>query len=94
LTLPRGTGPAEAYLVPEVREFAHLHPEFDGSLHVALPTHLAADVVAKGWGTPHPWAGSRLTAGFTLVFGPRDLAELEIVAAIVATSHAYAAQAT
>jgi phospholipase/carboxylesterase len=91
LTLPEGEGPAEAYLVPEVREFAHLHPTYDGSLHLALPTNLAADVVAQGWGTPHPWAGSRLTAGFTLVFGPRDEAELEIVAGIVQTSHGYAA---
>jgi phospholipase/carboxylesterase len=91
LSLPAGHGPAEAFLVPEVREFAHLHPDHDGSLHLALPPHLAADVVAKGWGTPHPWAGSRLTAGFTLVFGPRDAAELEIVGSIVAASHAYAA---
>lgn len=91
LSLPDGHGPAEAFLVPEVREFAHLHPAHDGSLHLALPPHLAADVVTKGWGTPHPWAGSRLTAGFTLVFGPRDAAELDIVGSIVATSHAYAA---
>ena len=91
LSLPTGHGPAEAFLVPEVREFAHLHPDHDGSLHLALPPRLAADVVAKGWGTPHPWAGSRLTAGFTLVFGPRDAAELEIVGSIVAASHAYAA---
>jgi phospholipase/carboxylesterase len=91
LTLPEGHGPAEAFLVPEVREFAHLHPGYDGSLHLALPPQLAADVVAKGWGTPHPWAGSRLTAGFTLVFGPRDAAELDVVEGIVAASHAYAA---
>lgn len=90
LTLPEGTGPDEAYLVPEVREFAHLHPAHDGSLHLALPTNQAADVVAKGWGTPHPWAGSRLTPGFTMVFGPRDEVELDIVTAIVAASHAYA----
>lgn len=91
LSLPAGHGPAEAFLVPQGREFAHLHPDHDGSLHLALPPHLAADVVAKGWGTPHPWAGSRLTAGFTLVFGPRDAAELEIVGSIVSASHAYAA---
>lgn len=94
LTLPDGAGPDAAYLVPEAREFAHLHPEYDGSLHVALPRNFAADVVAKGWGTPHPWAGSRLTDGFTLVFGPRDEAELEIIAGIVTASHAFAAGAT
>lgn len=91
LTLPGGRGPAAAYLVPEAREFAHLHPGYDGSLHLALPQHLAAEVVAKGWGAPHPWAGSRLTVGFTLVFGPRDAAELDVVEGIVRASHAYAA---
>jgi phospholipase/carboxylesterase len=91
LTLPAGRGPAAAYLVPEVREFAHLHPDYDGSLHLALPQQLATDVVVKGWGTPHPWAGSRLTAGFTLVFGPRDTAELDVVEGIVRASHGYAA---
>jgi phospholipase/carboxylesterase len=90
LTLPAGTGPNDAFLVPDAREFALLHPTHDGSLHLALPADLAADVVAKGWGTPHPWAGSRLIGGFTMVFGPRDAAELEIVAGIVAASHAYA----
>lgn len=90
LVLGESTGPAEAFLVPQVREFAHLHPAYDGSLHLALPTDQAADVVAHGWGTPHPWAGSRLTLGFTMVFGPRDDAELEVVAGIVAASHAYA----
>jgi len=94
LTLPDGTGPDEAYLVPEVREFAHLHPTHDGSLHLALPTAQAADLVAKGWGTPHPWAGSRLTPGFTMVFGPRDETELDIVTGIVTASHAYASDAT
>jgi phospholipase/carboxylesterase len=93
LTLPAGSGPDDAYLVPEVREFVHLHPGYDGSLHLALPPDQAHDVIARGWGTPHPWAGSRLTAGFTLVFGPRDADELETVAGIVAASHAYASGA-
>jgi phospholipase/carboxylesterase len=93
LVLPDGAGPDEAFLVPEVREFAHLHPEHDGSLHLALPAALAADVVVKGWGTPHPWAGTRLTDGFTLVFGPRDADEVDVVAGIVTASHAFASGA-
>lgn len=90
LTLDEPTGPAHAFLVPQAAEFAHLHPAYDGSLHLALPPAQAADLVARGWGTPHPWAGTRLTPGFVMVFGPRDTAELEIVAGIVAASHAYA----
>ena len=88
--LAGGAGPADAYLVPQAHEFAHLHPGYDGSLHLALPPEHAADLVAHGWGTPHPWAGTRLTAGFVLLFGPRDESELEVVAGVVAASHAWA----
>jgi phospholipase/carboxylesterase len=83
-------GPDDAFLVPQVGEFAHLHPAHDGSLHVAHPPALAADVLAKQWGVAHPLAGLRITPGMVMVFGPRDEAELEVVAAIVATSHAWA----
>ena len=89
-TLPDGTGPHEAYLVPQVREFAHLHPAHDGSLHLALPAARAADLVVHGWGVPHPWAGTRLSAGFVMLFGPRDEAELETVAGVVTEAYEYA----
>ncbi|MBW8795369.1 MAG: hypothetical protein JF597_17725 [Streptomyces sp.] len=83
-------GPAEAFLVPEAGEFAHLHPEGDGSLHVALPVHLAAEAVEQGWAVAHPLAGIQLAPGMVLVYGPRDEAELDVVTAIVTTSHAWA----
>lgn len=83
-------GPADAFLVPQAGEFAHLHPEYDGSLHIALPAALAADLVLHGWGTPHPWAGTRLAPGFVMLFGPRTEDELEIVAGIVTTAHSVA----
>jgi phospholipase/carboxylesterase len=88
--LPEGSGPDEAFLVPGTGEFAHLHPAYDGSLHLALPTAFAADLVAHGWGVPHPWAGTRLAAGFVMVFGPRTEDELETVTSIVAAAHAHA----
>jgi phospholipase/carboxylesterase len=83
-------GPEEAFLVPQVGEFAHLHPSYDGSLHLALPPSLVADLLAKRWGVAHPLAGLRVTPGMVMVFGPRDDAELEVVASVVATSHAWA----
>lgn len=83
-------GPEEAFLVPQAGEFAHLHPSYDGSLHVALPVDLAADAIARGWAVAHPLAGIRLTPGMVLVHGPRDEPELDVVTAIVATSHAWA----
>jgi phospholipase/carboxylesterase len=90
LTLRDGSDDELAFLVPQVGEFAHLHPSYDGSLHVVLPTDLAADVSAKGWGRPHMWAGTRLSPGFTLIHGPRDDDELDTVRGIVAASHAFA----
>lgn len=92
-TLRDGSADEQAFLVPQVAEFAHLHPSYDGSLHVALPTELAADVSTKGWGRPHMWAGTRLSPGFMLVHGPRDHDELATVCGIVAASRAYAAGA-
>jgi phospholipase/carboxylesterase len=89
-TLRDGSEDEQAYLVPQVGEFAHLHPSYDGSLHLVLPAGLATDVSAKGWGRPHMWAGTRLSPGFMMVYGPRDEDELAIVLGIVAASHAYA----
>ena len=93
LTLREGSDDPRAWLVPQAGEFAHLHPEHDGSMHLVLPADLAADVVTKGWGRPHMWAGSRLSPGFVMVHGPRDEDELATVLAIVTASHAYAAGA-
>ncbi len=89
-TLREGSADEQAFLVPQFAEFAHLHPSYDGSLHVVLPPELAADVSTKGWGRPHMWAGTRLSPGFMLVHGPRDEDELATVRGIVAASHAYA----
>ena len=89
-TLREGSDDERAFLVPEAGEFAHLHPSYDGSLHLVLPAELAADVSTKGWGRPHMWAGTRLSPGFMMVYGPRDDNELATVLGIVAASHAYA----
>lgn len=88
--LREGSADPRAWLVPQVGEFAHLHPAYDGSLHLVLPPELAADVSAKGWGRPHMWAGTRLSPGFVMVHGPRDEDELAVVLGVVAASHAYA----
>lgn len=92
LLLDRGrtAGPDAAFLLPGDGEFAHLHPDPDGSLHVALPDAQAYDALAKGWAVAHPLAGVRVTAGMVLVYAPRDVAEVEIVAGIVAAAHRYA----
>ncbi|HJR37334.1 MAG TPA: phospholipase [Nocardioidaceae bacterium] len=91
LMVERGNdAPLDAFLVPRAGEFAHQHPSYDGSLHLALPPALAADAVAKGWAVAHPLAGIRLARGMVMIYGPRNEAELATVAGIVETSHAYA----
>jgi len=85
-----GHAPPDAFLVPQVGEFAHLHPAADGSLHLALPPALATDAVVKGWAVAHPLAGIRLARGMVMIYGPRNADELATVAGIVETSHTYA----
>jgi Luciferase len=75
-------GPAEAFQTD--REFAHLHPPYDGSLHMTLPTDVAEAAYAAGWGEPHPVSGT------PLIFGPRDESELEVVWGLLQSSYEYA----
>lgn len=95
-TLPpgRACGPEEAYLVPKAGEFAHLHPPYDGSLHLTLPLPLAHDALRKGWAVAHPLAGITLTEGMVMVFGPRDEEEFDVVAGIATASYHYASGLT
>lgn len=83
-------GPAEAFMIG--REFAHLHPPSDGSLHMMLPLDLARTVEEQGWGEQHPVARMGLIPPTAMmVYGPRDKGELEIVWDILRASHGFAA---
>jgi phospholipase/carboxylesterase len=77
------TGPDEAFLDPATGELARV----DDVLHLALPTALAYDALAKGWAVPHPLAGVRVAAGQVRVFLPRDPTELDVVAGVAAAAH-------
>ncbi|NYG59639.1 phospholipase/carboxylesterase [Nocardioides daedukensis] len=91
LLIENGSTDTARYLDAASGEFAHLHPWYDGSLHVVLPADKASDAITKGWAQPHMWAGTRFTEGFVLVYGPRNDAEVEIVAGIVDAGREYAA---
>lgn len=65
-------------------EFAHIHADYDGSLHLTLPPELYARILEAGWGEPHPISGTMM------LFGPRDEGELEIVWGIVRESYRHA----
>lgn len=93
LTLPPGAagGPPEAFMI--ATEFAHLHPAPDHSLHLVLPPDLARAAISTGWAEQHPVARRGLiTSGAVMVYAPRDDEEAEVVAALVAASHAYASR--
>jgi Family of unknown function (DUF5519) len=82
-------GPPEAFMIG--REFAHLHPEPDHSLHTMVPQALAEQLIAGGWAEPHPAVRMRmLPPTGIMVFAPRDDGEVAVVARIVAASHAFA----
>jgi phospholipase/carboxylesterase len=88
--------PASAHAAREAfmmeREFAHIHPPSDGSLHMVLPPGVLERVVANGWAERHPLAGRfGLPASIVMVYGPRDENELEVVQELVRASHEFAA---
>jgi hypothetical protein len=91
--LPGCRRPAEAGFMVE-REFAHLHPATDGSLHMSLPPAIVEAVIENGWAEYHPLAGKHgLPRNIVMVYGPRDEIELAIVTGLVRASHAYACRA-
>ena len=82
-------GPREAFFVD--REFAHLHPAPDVSLHVTLPTPEAEAVIAAGWGEWHPYVQSGLLPRtVVMLYAPRDAAEAGIVEQLVRRSWQFA----
>ena len=87
--LEEAGGPPEAFLIG--KEFAHLHPRYDGSLHLTLPPDLAAEALEKGWGKPHPLAGKYgVPSTVVMIYGPRNEEELEVVWGIVRASYDFA----
>jgi hypothetical protein len=72
-------------------EFAHVHPPYDGSLHMMLPVEQARELIAKGWGEHHPLVPTgRLPETAVMVFGPRDDQEIALVLDLIGQSHAFA----
>ena len=73
------------------REFAHIHPMPDGSMHAALPPELAEEAIEKGWAEQHPVARMGHTSpNVVMIYAPRNAGEIEIVAGLVTESYRYA----
>ncbi len=73
------------------REFAHLHPDPDFSLHLMVPVDRADELIAAGWAEPHPAVlmGLLPRTGI-MVYAPRDDDEAAVVTRIVAELLAFA----
>jgi Family of unknown function (DUF5519) len=83
------TGPQEAFLID--REFAHLHPAPDHSLHAMLPAETVSEAVAARWAEPHPVAlRGLIPPTAVMLYAPRDEAELDVIEGLVRASHAFA----
>lgn len=82
-------GPAEAFMVG--REFAHLHPEPDGSLHATLPLEWVDASVRAGWAEPHPVVAMGLAPPTAvMIYAPRNEDELAVVANLIRVSYLHA----
>lgn len=71
-------------------EICHIH-ESDMSAHVVLSIRDAKEVVAKGWGERHRITGTAIIPlGYTLLYLPRNLEEIEVIAGILEAGVEYA----
>jgi hypothetical protein len=77
------SGPTQAFFAGA--EFGHLHPAYDGSVHLRLPPDLAGRVVGSGWGVATDPSGS------VLVYGPQDDTELVTVWLLLLAAYRHAA---
>src|SRR3954470_20689325 len=82
-------GPPEAFLIE--REFAHLHPAPDHSLHALLPLETAREAIDAGWAEPHPVAlRGLIPQTAVMLYAPRDESELDVIEALLLPSHGFA----
>jgi luciferase-like monooxygenase len=81
--------PPQAFMIG--REFAHIHPMPDGSLHAALPPEVAEEAIEKGWAEQHPVARmGYIPQNVVMIYAPRDAEEVEVIARLVVKSYRYA----
>jgi Family of unknown function (DUF5519) len=65
-------------------EWGHIHPHYDGSLHLILPEPDAERLIALGWAEFHNIVTRGLAPPVVvMVYGPRDEHELTVVKQVV-----------
>lgn len=74
------------------REFAHIHPPYDGSFHMNLSEADCEEVIARGWGELHPLAAAgKIPKNCVMIYAPRDDEDIEVILRIAEASQRYAA---
>lgn len=75
------------------REICHIHGS-DLSGHVTLSLADAREVIAKGWGERHRLSGTKiLPLGYTMMYIPRSVEEVEVYGRIFQAGIEYLASA-
>jgi len=69
------------------REFAHLHPPHDGSMHLMAPSDWLDEILEKGWGEKHPLAGIMIPDNAIMLYAPRNEEEVNIIYNIALLSY-------
>jgi len=84
-----GHGCAEAFM--RGNEFAHVHPLYDGSMHMMLPEDLVSDLLERGWGEHHPLVpAGKIAPTSVMVYGARDEGEIGVVMSLIEESYQFA----
>ena len=81
-------GPDEGFIRGTL-EFGHQHRVEDGSMHLLLPSEFSTIALEKGWGVIHPIDDtiSGETSTYVMIYGARNLEELETVWLIAQISY-------
>lgn len=78
--------PVESPTIPDILggEWGHIHPEYDGSLHVNVSTELADALIAAGWAEYHCLVPPGIVPPIVvMLYGPRDDEDLRVCSAMV-----------
>src|SRR5689334_2756765 len=82
-------GPTDAFI--DNREFCHLHPLPEGTVHLTLPNPLRELAIELGWGEQHPAARCGIMPRtLTTVYAPRNSFELSVVLHLIWSSCQFA----
>jgi hypothetical protein len=76
-------------------EWGHIHPHYDGSLHLNVPTDEAERLIDLGWAEYHTVVAKGLVPPIVIMlYGPREPDELVVARAIVEIAYMAAGGAT